>query len=165
MNQLIEDLIEIKESKFGKGLFAKKNIPAQTILCKITGSELNFASTVELKHKESHSLQIDFDKYILCEPPFLFSNHSCNPNCGINASLEMFALKKIKKGEELFWDYSTSMLERHWTMKCACGEKCCRKIITDFDLLPQRLQSKYLQLNIVFPFITHFLEQRFAKSA
>ena len=157
-------LLEIKQSKFGLGLFAKKDIRAGRIICKITGKVLNFEDTIELNDKESHTLQIDFDKYIYCEPPFLYSNHSCNPNCGVNSGFELFALKNIKVGQELFWDYSTSMLERHWTLKCSCGEKNCRKIITDFDLLPQKLQNKYLQLNIVFPFIVQFLNQQLAKT-
>ncbi|MFL5810738.1 MAG: SET domain-containing protein [Flavisolibacter sp.] len=161
----MKELIEIRDSRFGKGLFAKKKIPAGSVVCKITfNRRLDFKSTVELK-EESHALQIDFGKYILCEPPFLYSNHSCNPNCGINSNFEMVTLKNIKPGEELFWDYSTSMLERHWTMRCACGEKNCRKIITDFDLVPQKIQMKYLELQIVFPFIAHFLQQQLAQSA
>jgi SET domain-containing protein len=165
MHKSPENLVEIKESKFGKGLFAKRNIQAGTILCQATGKEMSFDETVRLKDKESYTLQTDFDKYIYCEPPFLYSNHSCSPNCGLNSQLELFALKDIKEGKELFWDYSTSMLERHWTMPCSCGEKNCRKIITDFDLLPQKLQSKYLRANIVLPFIVHFLQQQLAKTA
>lgn len=161
------DSIEIRDSKFGKGLFATKDIELGTVLCKVTGSEkeLNLYQTTLLGEKESHTIQIDFDKYFLCEPPFLYSNHSCNPNCGLNSKLEMFALKKIKESEELFWDYSTSMLERHWTMQCSCGEKSCRKTITDFDLLPTELQLKYLRMNIVLPFIAHFIKYHRAKTA
>ena len=107
------DSDRIRDSKFGKGLFATKDIEPGTVLCKATGKEINFEQTVLLKKEESHTLQTDFDKYILCDPPFLYSNHSCNPNCAINAGLELFTLKKIKAGEELVWDYSTSMLERH----------------------------------------------------
>ncbi|MFL5738749.1 MAG: SET domain-containing protein [Flavisolibacter sp.] len=161
----MKELLEIRDSKFGKGLFAKKKISTGSVICRIPfHKKLDFKSTVEL-NEESHALQIDFDKYILCEPPFLYSNHSCNPNCGINRNFEMIALKNIKADEELFWDYSTSMLERHWTMRCACGEKNCRKIITDFDLLPQKSQMKYLELQIVLPFIAHFLQQQLAQSA
>jgi uncharacterized protein len=159
------DSIEISESKFGKGLFATENIEQGTVLCKITGKPLNFQQTLLLHEKESHTLQIDFDKYILCNAPFLYSNHSCNPNCAINSAFELITLQDIKEGQELFWDYSTSMLERHWTMKCTCGEKNCRKIITDFDLLPTDLQRKYLDMNIVLPFIAHFINYERAKSA
>jgi uncharacterized protein len=161
------DRIEIRDSKFGKGLFAIKDIEQGMVLCKVSGNEkkLNLYETTLLGEKESHTIQIDFDKYLFCEPPFLYSNHSCNPNCGINSDLEMFALRKIKAGEELLWDYSTSMLERHWTMPCSCGEKACRRIITDFDLLPTELQLKYLRMNVVFPFIAHFIKYHRAKTA
>lgn len=164
---MCDDSIEIRKSKFGKGLFAKKNITPGTVLCTVTTKEkeLTLEETILLNDKESHAIQIDFDKYFLCEPPFLYSNHSCNPNCAVNANLEMVALKKIKAGEELFWDYSTSMLERHWKMKCFCGEKKCRGIIEDFDLLPKTLQEKYLQLNIVLPFIVQYIVYQRAKSA
>jgi hypothetical protein len=164
-SKMESDSIEIKDSKFGKGLFAKKEIEPGTILCKAAGRQLNFQDTTLLKQKESHALQIDFDRYILCEPPFLYSNHSCNPNCGVNNNLELFTLRKIVEGEELFWDYSTSMLERHWTMHCYCGETNCRKIIRDFDLLPKYLQQKYLTLRIALPFIAHFINYERAKSA
>lgn len=159
--------IEIRESKFGKGLFATRDIDPGTLLCRVTGQkkELTLAQTILLHEKESHYIQVDFDRYLLCDPPFLYSNHSCNPNCGVNARLEMSALKKIRAGEELFWDYSTSMLERHWTMKCSCGEKNCRKIITDFDLLPRELQEYYIRHRIVLPFIAHFIHYQRAKSA
>lgn len=161
----MKDLMEIKPSKFGKGLFAKANIPAGTVIYRIKGKELTFEKTTRLKEKESHALQIDYDKYILCEPPFLFSNHSCHPNCAINTNFEMVTITDIRNGDELFWDYSTSMLERHWTMHCGCGAKSCRKVVTDFDLLPGTVQSFYLDRNLVFPFIAHFMRQQLAKSA
>lgn len=128
--------LAIRKSKFGKGLFATKDLDAGTVLCNVTGPVLSFEQTIQLHKRESHCLQIEQDQYILCDPPFLYSNHSCAPNCGLNAHLQLVALCDLKKGEELFWDYSTSMLERHWTMKCSCGSPQCRGLITDFDLLP-----------------------------
>ncbi len=160
-----EGKIVIKPSVFGKGLFASEFVPENTIVCKVTGTYLTFAETILLGEKESYCLQIGTDKYIYCSEPFLYSNHSCNPNCAINSDLDFYTLKNIEKGEELLWDYSTSMLERHWTMKCSCGSKNCRRIITDFDLLPQAIQQSYLQMNIVLPFIVQNYEQKFAISA
>jgi hypothetical protein len=161
----MKNFVEIKESKFGKGLFAKTNINAGTTICRINLSdEFDLSKTFQLKSKESHALQIDHDRYVMCPVPFLYANHSCNPNCGVTPEFEMVCIKDIGKGEELFWDYSTSMLERAWTMKCECGDKYCRKIVTDFDLLPQKVQSRYLQLNIVLPFISQYLQQQLAKT-
>ena len=146
-------MISIQPAKFGKGLFASVDILKNTVITKATGRMMTFAETLELKEKESHAMQVGPDQYILCDIPFLYSNHSCDPNCGITPELEMNALRNIRKGEELLWDYSTSMLERHWTMKCNCGTAVCRGIIKDFDLIPEALQQKYIRLNIVLPFI------------
>jgi uncharacterized protein len=146
-------MISIQESKFGKGLFASVDIPKNTIVTRITGAPMSFDETVALKEKESHALQVGQGQYILCDPPFLYSNHSCAPNCGITPNMELKTLREIKQGQELLWDYSTSMLERHWTMPCNCGSRNCRRLITDFDLLPEALQEKYIKLNIVLPFI------------
>ena len=157
-----ERCIEIRDSQFGKGLFATQNIPSGTAVCSIKGQYISFKETLLLGDRESHCIQIGINEYIFCEPPFLYSNHSCNPNCGINANLELFALRNIPEGEELFWDYSTSMLERHWTMKCFCGSENCRKLVNDFDLLPLELQEKYLRMNIVLPFIIDELHFKIA---
>lgn len=158
-------LLVIGQSRFGKGLFADASIAAGTVICKVSGKQMDFHTTLQMNEKESHGLQIDFDSYILCEAPFLYSNHSCEPNCALNKKLEMFALRDIAAGEELLWDYSTSMLERHWTMQCACGSSNCRQVIRDFDLLPMELQRYYLRLGIVLPFIERFVQQQLAKSA
>lgn len=157
---LQDGLVAIQPSAFGKGLFAVKKLKPGTVVCSINGPELTFADTLKLGLKESHSLQLGIDKYILCDPPFLFSNHSCDPNCAVNSSLLFYTLIEIEAGKELFWDYSTSMMERHWTMNCNCGTALCRKKITDFDLLPINIQLKYVKMKIVFPFITEELKKK-----
>lgn len=65
MHLLSESILEIKKSKHGKGLFAKKKIYKGMSLCKISDMEeqMDFASTLILHEKESHALQIDIDKY------------------------------------------------------------------------------------------------------
>ena len=158
----LHNYLEVKASKFGYGLFSLQDIATGVPVCAVEGKYISFKETLLLGDKESHALQVAIDKYILCEPPFLYSNHSCEPNCGLDANLELVTLKPIIKGEEIFWDYSTSMLERHWTMPCNCGTNSCRKIITDFDLLPLSLQEHYIKLKVVLPFITNELLYKIA---
>lgn len=146
-------MVSIQDAKFGKGLFAFIDIPKNTVITLISGRPLTFAETVSLKEREGHTLQVGAEEYILCDPPFLYSNHSCEPNCGITPRLEFKSLRNIKQGEELLWDYSTPMLERHWTMQCRCGSSRCREVVRDFDLLPEALQEHYISLDIVLPFI------------
>jgi hypothetical protein len=153
MDDSWRSFVEVKKTKFGEGLFATRDIQHGTVILKIWGKTLCFDQTVRLKNKESYCLQVERDKYIALHFPVFLSNHSCNPNCGINKDLEFIAIKSLAAGEELRWDYSTSMMERFWTMQCNCGEENCRKIVTDFDLLPHEIQVKYLNMGIVMPYI------------
>ncbi|MDB5200383.1 MAG: hypothetical protein JWO92_2346 [Chitinophagaceae bacterium] len=157
MEQTSPETVIVKDSKFGKGIFTTVDLPKKFILFKITGIPLTFSETLALGNNECFCLQVAMDKYIIPDHPFHLSNHSCEPNCGITRNMEFITLRDIEKGEELFWDYSTSMLERHWKLQCNCGSAECRHIITDFDLLPFNLQQKYLQMKIVMPFITEEL--------
>jgi hypothetical protein len=153
MDNVSPETVIVKDSRFGKGIFTTAHLPAKTVLLKITGIPLTFEQTLKLGRDECYSLQVGIDKYIIPDAPFHLSNHSCDPNCGITRSMEFVTLRDIAEGEELFWDYSTSMLERHWEMKCKCGTPDCRHTIRDFDLLPSSLQDKYLRMKIVLPFI------------
>ncbi len=147
----------VRQTENGKGVFTTTDIAAGSILAKISGTKINFEDSNNLE-KESYSLQVDLDSYIVPHYPFFLLNHSCNPNCGINHNQELVTIKDIKKGQELTWDYSTSMLERRWTMQCNCKSNNCRKMITDFDLLPVELQEKYKNEGTVMPFINRFFE-------
>lgn len=54
-------------------------------------------------------------------------NHSCNPNAHFGAKRRLFALRPIRKGEEVTFDYSTSEVDAQWTMSCECGAVGCRR--------------------------------------
>ena len=157
MDKSSPQIIIVKDSAFGKGIFTSSYLPKNTRLLKITGSPLTFEQTISLGSSECYSLQVGMDKYIIPDSPFRLSNHSCEPNCGINAHMDFITIKNIPEGSELLWDYSTSMLERHWTMACRCGSTLCRHLIRDFDQLHLGLQEKYLRINIVLPFIIEHL--------
>lgn len=157
MEQTNPETILVKDSKFGKGIFTTIDLPKNSIILKITGQPLTFNQTLDLGNNECYCLQVAMDKYIIPDHPFHLSNHSCDPNCGINRRMEFFALRNINAGEELLWDYSTSMMEKHWTMQCDCGSSNCRNIIADFDQLPVNIREKYMHMKIVMPFIIEHL--------
>ena len=157
--------ITIHPSRYGLGVFAGEKIREGSRIFPIKGRPVRFTDTLRMDHQESYALQVEQDRYLLCGSPFVLINHSCNPNSGIDGGLYFTAIKDIEKEEEITWDYSTSMLERHWTMRCECGEKACRKIIQDFDQLPLSIQTAYLKKGIVMPYIIEFLQQSIAKTA
>jgi uncharacterized protein len=151
------DLIRVGDTDKGKGVFANNAIQAGTVITAVRGRHITFEQTTELGEQESFCVQIGLKDYVLPNPPFYLVNHSCEPNCGLTAVLELVTLRAIAKDEEITWDYSTSMLERHWTMKCECGSGQCRSSVTDFDLLPADIQRYYLDRNVVLPYIEDYL--------
>ena len=55
-------------------------------------------------------------------------NHSCNPNCevlGTGLKVWVYAMKNIKKGDELSYDYGFSFNEDFKNYPCKCRAKNC----------------------------------------
>lgn len=151
---------KIEEGKFGKKVVATRSIKTGETICSFTGVAIDYQKTLTLGNKESFAFQTGANLYILLDEPGRYFNHSCDPNCGVTPDKKLIALQDIMPNEELCWDYSTSMLEHHWTMECKCGTKLCRKVIRDFDTLPLCIQQKYIRLNVVQGFITDILKAR-----
>lgn len=61
------------------------------------------------------------------DPPLNKLNHSCAPNAYFGPKRQLFALRPIRKGEEVTFDYSTSEVDPQWTMACDCRAKGCRR--------------------------------------
>jgi SET domain-containing protein len=152
----------VKKSRNGKGVFANKNFNKGEVIFEFHG---NFYTAQQIPTPynkiEDHYVQIDKNLYLGPSNDLddLF-NHSCNPNAGLkinNKKIFLVAIKKIKKGDEITWDYSTSMDEDDWELNCNCGSKNCRGRIRDFKYLPANIQKKYLALGIVPKYISkHF---------
>jgi uncharacterized protein len=151
--------LQIKKSKFGIGLFTDNIISEGKSLLKIKGNIIKSTEVELLGDDECYPFQISPTEYIapLTDTNWQYINHSCEPNCGVNENLELIALRDILPEEEIFYDYSTTMLERRWTMKCECGSNLCRSIILDFDSLPKETISLYKGKKIVQPYILNAL--------
>ena len=55
-------------------------------------------------------------------------NHSCNPNCevyGTGLKVWVYAIRDIKKGEELTYDYGFGYDENYKDFPCYCRSKNC----------------------------------------
>ena len=143
----------VRRSKIhGPGVFAKKNILKNTKVIqyigeKITRSEGNKRSEKRLK-KYLHS-QTDGSVYIFelnkkydidGNPKYnkaRYINHSCDPNCEvdiINNEIWISSIKKIKKGEELSYDYGFEFDKDDFKDHiCKCGSKNCIGYIISSD--------------------------------
>lgn len=150
----------IEECRFGLGVFANHDIRKGAIILAFGGPIIDFAETKRRGPWECMPLQIGENQYFDTRPPGIFVNHSCSPNAGIRHDRDLVALRAIRKGEEIFFDYSTTMEEQSFTMRCLCGAPNCRGTVADFSTLPGALQERYLAQGIVMSFILKKLRLR-----
>jgi len=140
-------------SKYGKGIFAAKPIKKNSPLMVFGGYVLTRDEEVKLPlDVRDIAIQIDRDLVIgvltrkeLASTDYV--NHSCEPNAGIKGQISLVAMRDIKKGEEITFDYGTVVYRQKGAPKyeliCLCGSKSCRKKITQYDWKIPSLQKKY----------------------
>ena len=139
--------------ELGRGVFAARNFKLGENIFRFVGQSISAKKVHLLGEAEGNALQIRPASYLYPDPPGVFTNHSCDPNSGVRNTVEVYALRNIRRDEEIRFDYSTTMSERRWTMLCRCGTPVCRKVIRDFHDLPDEIQRYYLRLRVVQPFI------------
>lgn len=142
----------ISDNRFGKALIANTSISAGEQILKISGRILRKPQDISSAPLSSHLIQIGTSLYYDPEPPGRFINHSCSPNSILSGSV-LIAITSISTGQEITFDYSTTMLEDNYTLDCLCGSPECRGVIKDFTELPKPLQRKYIDLGGVQHFI------------
>jgi SET domain-containing protein len=140
----------VKESHIhGKGLFAVETIRKGEIVCVKGGHIFNRKMLEELKDALGPAeIQIADDLFIgpvdriQRDGSMIFSNHSCDPNIGVQGQIVFVAMRDIKSGEELTHDWATTD-DDSYEMECKCGASGCRRIITGQDWKRKDLQLRY----------------------
>ena len=144
---------EIKNSRWGLGLFAIKDITKDEFIIDWNdgkGQVYELQSVFDLpKIASNHAIQYDENKWI-DHPTGRNINHSCSPNCGWNGRFKLVAMRDIQKSEELFLDYDT-MEDSEWEMPedCSCGSERCRKKIRGFRFLDKKIIDEYMKGNYI----------------
>ena len=134
----------------GRGLFAIRPITKGEIVAIKGGHVLDRA---RLRRMRGHGVATS---YIQIEDGFfvgalraaevrgnkLFINHSCEPNVGIRGQITFVALRAVRAGEELTYDWA---MEEHAAVstRCTCGRARCRKLLTGRDWKMPVLQRRY----------------------
>jgi len=134
-------LYKIKKSNINKrGLVANKDIKKDEIIIWYKGrliSKKETESNPKFNNEKAIYLFNINSKYDL-DGDYEYNtarliNHSCDPNCevaGVGLKLWIAAIKNIKKGEELSYDYGFGYDEHYKDYVCKCGSKnCCGYII------------------------------------
>ena len=137
---------EVRRSKIhGKGVFATRRIPKGTRLIEYKGERISWE---EADRRYDDSIQphhtflfaVD-DKTVIDGGRYgndaRWINHSCDPNCeAVEEDGRIFieSIRDIEPGEELTYDYSYILDERHTAAvkaryPCYCGSPKCRGTI------------------------------------
>lgn len=147
----------VRQCEIGRGLFAGRHFAAGEEILRFSGVLISLADVLAKGDEQSNALQVGDTSYIDIGAPGVFGNHSCEPNAGIRNDRVLIALRPIQHGEEIRYDYSTTMWEGIWTMPCMCGSAQCRRVVRDFPELPAEVQAEYLRLRVVQRFIVRRL--------
>ena len=140
--------------KHGNGIFVKQDIKQKERVA-IFGGDIMLIDEID-------NLPVDLQEYpIQIEERFVLGsrdwadledadcfNHSCDPNAGLNGQIFLVAMRDIKKGEEVTFDYSMAVSKSVgsntvFEMDCNCGSKNCRKKITEEDWKLPEIRRKY----------------------
>jgi uncharacterized protein len=71
----------------------------------------------------------------------IFSNHSCEPNIGVQGQIVFVAMRDVEAGEELTHDWAMTDDDRD-EMACRCGAASCRGVVTGQDWRRPELQAR-----------------------
>lgn len=141
----------------GKGIFADEDIKKGDTIQRINGKRMK---KVVKSAEESNEIAnwIGVGKYTWIDPtgtPFLYINHSCEPNAVITGTKTLVALADIPKGREIYMDYSITDPDLFWEIKCSCGAKTCRKIIRSIHSVPTEVFKAHM------PYIPRYFQKLF----
>ncbi len=129
--------------KYGQGVFAVKPIRRGEVIAVFDGPVLDEDFDNWTPDLLSHAIQFEKEKWRDSVGLARSINHSCDPNCGIKNLFEIVAMRPIKAGEQVTWDYEMTEKSTWWRMKCKCGSPLCRGRIGNFKNLPRSRRKKY----------------------
>ncbi len=133
----------------GRGLFAVEDIAKGEIVV-IKGGYVFDRQTLRQVSENLGPAEIQIADNLFIGPlnqqeregGMIFSNHSCEPNIGVQGQIVFVAMRDITVGEELTHDWATTDDDKY-EMECNCGSINCRQIITGQDWRRKDLQEKY----------------------
>lgn len=152
------NLFKVGENHLGKAVFAASAFAEGDVLIEFTGRRFRADQIPSLmRGRGDRFVQVTPDHYM--GPSGRIDdlvNHSCDPNAGLRFTEDgvfLVAVRAIQPGEEIAWDYSTTLRESNWHMICQCRAEGCRRVIGNFDSLDPDRQEWFRARNLVAPYL------------
>jgi len=152
--------------KYGIGVYADENIKKGTLIKVFNGEIISFDECIKRiqvgMEAQTDSLQVGLEQDMDLDELSRTFNHSCDPNAGHRKIAELIAIRNIKKGEEITYDYSATIgpniPKSLWQMKCKCGSKICRKMIGNVLTIPKKQLDRYKRAGSLQDYIKNELK-------
>ncbi|NJN44660.1 MAG: SET domain-containing protein [Anaerolineae bacterium] len=129
------------------GVFAVEPVKTGELISVWSGIVVNAEQLSQLPDEtQRHTIQVEeglFFASILPDEPADYINHSCNPNAGLVGQLTLVAMRNIKPGEEIGFDYATADSTPYDEFDCECGANNCRGRVTGNDWRKPELWRRY----------------------
>ena len=131
----IYDGLTVGPSRFaGRGLFAGTSIRSRAKIGEYEGEVIGLAEARRRAKSRRIVAIVELERHAIdaagMSRGFRYINHSCAPNTFFRCTperAEVYALREIRKGEELTCDYGESQHEGR--LPCRCGAPNCRGFI------------------------------------
>ena len=147
---------------YGNGVFASEDIKKGEIIHILSGTRMTLGELIKKvtsgKEFIDDPFQIGRMTYLDLDSLSRSFNHSCDPCGGIRKVSELFALRDIKEGEEITYDYSLTIAPTEWGMKCACNTKKCRKNLGDVLSVPESRLLEYEKMGALQNYMKFLLK-------
>ena len=120
-----------KSALVGQGLFAGTRIPSRAKVGEFEGEVIGLREARRRARGRAIIAIVELERHALdatrMKHGFRFINHSCEPNTFFRCTperAEIYALREIRRGEELTVDYGES--QHDGALRCRCGAARCR---------------------------------------
>jgi hypothetical protein len=93
-----------------------------------------------------HTIQVEeglFLASLIADDPADYANHSCDPNAGLSGQIVLVAMRDIREGEEITFDYAMTDGDPYDEFACACGSAHCRGRVSGDDWRHPELWERY----------------------
>lgn len=130
----------------GLGVFVESPVSRGELLALFGGRLVDAAQLRSIdRHQHRYSLQVDDELYLLSVKPTApdFINHACDPNAGMQGQIGLVALRDLRLGEEVRYDYAMSDGSSYDEFPCNCGTPLCRGHVRGTDWMRPDLQERY----------------------
>lgn len=127
----LDSQVEVRPTRVGRGVFAKRSFPATSVIGEIVGDVID-----DDQYGSEYCICLDDGRVMEPFEPFRLLNHRCEPNCEfdwfdmvsecgdyVERRVFVIALRDIQAGEELTIDYNWCETD---AIRCCCDAANCR---------------------------------------